>query len=202
MRSNYLVRIPALAALVSILRRVDAFTLRHGADRSTPHSSALQQQQQQHRGSVSCLASSSSKSPVPTETKELSSFESRSVAGPPLHDKPDYESIVGPLGKPVDNLFLRVFRSQLASNVGFDSKLPQSDYQGILEITSELNKKYSDRTEIQKRAQETLRSFFPSWLPGSYAVLFSKPFPAVSLCNTVRFCLRVPSLHSECRFFF
>jgi hypothetical protein len=45
----------------------------------------------------------------------------RTVLGPDLDTKPDYENIHGPLGKTVDGIFLSVFRMQLARHVGVDS---------------------------------------------------------------------------------
>ena len=100
------------------------------------------------------------------------------VAGPPLDDVPDYDNIHGPLGKAIDRLFLRIFRSKMAERVGCDSNLPYDDYQGLMELTAALNARYSDRRQVQAIAQDVLRSLFPSWLPGQYAILFSKPFPA------------------------
>jgi hypothetical protein len=102
------------------------------------------------------------------------------VPGPPADTKPDYEHIVGPLGKPMDNIFLKVFRSKLSEQVGSDSALPATDFKGIIELAATMNKRFTNRLEIQQRAQEVLRALFPSWLPKSYAKLFAKPFPAVS----------------------
>lgn len=102
------------------------------------------------------------------------------VDGPPLETKPNYEELHGPLGETADNLFLEVFRKNMAERVGVDSNLPYDDYQGLMELTSALNARYSNRKEVQQIAQNVLRSLFPSWLPGQYAILFSKPFPAVS----------------------
>mmetsp|Transcript_29148 Transcript_29148/g.84735 ORF Transcript_29148/g.84735 Transcript_29148/m.84735 type:complete len:348 (+) Transcript_29148:56-1099(+) len=102
------------------------------------------------------------------------------VSGPSLDDKPDYENIQGPLGKAIDRLFLRIFRSRMAEKVGVDSELPYDDYQGLMELTAALNARYSDRGQVQAIAQDVLRSLFPSWLPGQYAILFSRPFPAFS----------------------
>lgn len=104
----------------------------------------------------------------------------RTVAGPDLETKPDYENIHGPFGKTLDTLFLKIFRSKMAEKVGVDSSLPKDDYQGLMELASAMNSRYSDRTKVQKIAQEILRSLFPSWLPGQYAILFSKPFPEFS----------------------
>ena len=126
------------------------------------------------------LAWTSASRPSSRSSFPLRAVGTDGVRGPSADDKPDYENIVGPLGRPADQLFTSVFRTQLANNVGFDSPRPKTDYQGIIEITTELNKRFSSRTEIQQRAQATLKSLFPSWLPGSYAVLFSKPFPEVS----------------------
>mmetsp|Transcript_23565 Transcript_23565/g.54815 ORF Transcript_23565/g.54815 Transcript_23565/m.54815 type:complete len:200 (+) Transcript_23565:50-649(+) len=101
------------------------------------------------------------------------------VPGPPQETKPDYENIHGPLGADMDKLFMRVFRSKMVEQVGFDSSLPQDDYSGLMELAAALNARYSNREEVQKRAQAVLCALFPSWMPGSYAKLFSKPFPEV-----------------------
>ena len=102
------------------------------------------------------------------------------VSGPSLDDVPDYENIHGPLGKAVDRLFLCIFRTRMAEKVGCDSNLPYDDYRGLMELAAALNARYSDRRQVQAIAQDVLRSLFPSWLPGQYAILFSKPFPAFS----------------------
>jgi len=102
------------------------------------------------------------------------------IEGPPLETKPDYSNIEGPLGKFIDNLLLRYFRSKMVEKIGIDSKLPQDDFGGIMELTAALNARYSDRRKVQRISQEILSSLFPSWLPGSYAILFSKPFPKFS----------------------
>ena len=81
------------------------------------------------------------------------------VPGPSIETKPDYDNIHGPFGKTLDKVFLKLFRSKLAENIGIDSKLPQDDYQGIMELTTALNSRYSDRTQVQQIAQNTLRTF-------------------------------------------
>ena len=98
----------------------------------------------------------------------------------PTDPKPDYENIHGPLGKQVDDIFLKLFRKKLAENIGIDSNLPQDDYQGIMELTQALNARYSDRNQVQKIAQNVLVSLFPSWLPPQFAILFGRPFPEFS----------------------
>lgn len=77
--------------------------------------------------------------------------------GPDKTTKPDYENIHGPLGKTLDSLFLYVFRSKLAEHVGVDSKLPKTDFAGLMELTAAMNARYSDRAQIQNIAQRTLR---------------------------------------------
>jgi hypothetical protein len=104
----------------------------------------------------------------------------RLVIGPPADTKPDYERIVGPLGKTIDNIFLKVFRAKLAEQVGSDSALPATDFKAITELAATMNKRFTNRLEIQQRAKDVLSAIFPSWLPKSYAILFAKPFPAVS----------------------
>lgn len=100
--------------------------------------------------------------------------------GPDPETKPDYENIHGPLGKELDTLFLKLFRSRLSANIGVDSSLPKDDYSAIIELSAAMNARFSDRREIQKRAQQTLRDLFPTWLPKQYAILFSRPFPQFS----------------------
>jgi hypothetical protein len=105
---------------------------------------------------------------------------SKTVAGPTLETKPDYENIHGPLGPLADKLFLIVFRNQMAKRVGIDSDLPKDDYMGLMELTAAMNARFSDRRQVQLIAQDVLRSLFPSWMPPQYKILFSKPFPQFS----------------------
>lgn len=115
-------------------------------------------------------------------SKLYSSTETRPgfVRGPPIETKPDYDNIHGPMGKAVDDMLLKLFRSKMVESFGFDSSLPQDDYQGLMELIAAANSRYSDRTEVQKMAQETLSKLFPSWMPPQYKVLFSGPFPEFS----------------------
>jgi len=48
-----------------------------------------------------------------------------------------------------------------------------------------MNARYSQRDDIQRIAQDILRSLFPSWLPSSFAWMFAKPFPSVSSIKTM-----------------
>jgi hypothetical protein len=118
----------------------------------------------------------------PDEATKPSSTRTRprTVDGPDEATKPNYENIHGPLGKTLDRIFLTIFRTNMAEKVGVDSSLPNDDYQGLMELSRALVSRFSDRTQVQKIAQDVLRSLFPSWLPGQYAVLFSRPFPKFS----------------------
>ena len=182
---NFSTRTVARAMLLSVLSLTTgacsrvAFTLAFVA--STPQCSRAPT-----RGGrlamVDTSSSSSNTGQEATTTDTSASFSPSPppgfVSGPSLDDVPDYENIHGPLGKAVDRLFLRIFRSRMAEKVGCDSNLPYDDYRGLMELTAALNARYSDRRQVQAIAQDVLRSLFPSWLPGQYAILFSKPFPA------------------------
>lgn len=106
-------------------------------------------------------------------------WSSTTVRGPDPLTKPNYDAIHGPLGPLMDAVFLAVFRHQLSSHTSIHSERPLTEYQGIIEITAEMNRRYR-RDNVQARAQNVLRALFPSWMPSSYAVLFSQPFPAWS----------------------
>ena len=92
-----------------------------------------------------------------TKAKKFNAAKFAVTEGPDLASKPDYENIHGPLGKTLDDIFLYVFRSKLAEHVGVDSKLPKTDFSGLMELTAAMNARYSDRRQIQKIAQQTLR---------------------------------------------
>lgn len=107
-------------------------------------------------------------------------FTEEVVSGPSIETKPQYDNIVGPLGRFMDRIFLVVFRKQLASKTGIDSSRDDTDYLGIIDISLRMNKKFSDRRVVQQKAKEVLIALFPGWLPPAYARLFSRPFPAFS----------------------
>jgi len=103
------------------------------------------------------------------------------VEGPPIETKPDYEQIHGPLGPTIDRLFLTVFRTKMAEQIGtqYDSDLPKDDYQGLMELAGTMNVKY-DKAEVQILSQNILLTLFPSWLPNAFGWMFAKPFPIFS----------------------
>jgi len=112
-------------------------------------------------------------------------FIKTAVPGPSLDTKPDYENIVGPLGRFVDNIFQQVFRDELAQQVmgdGYDDDDDDNNnnnnhvhgdnptipngYAGIVELAARMNQEFAyNRTEIHVRAQTVLRNLFPSWMP-------------------------------------
>jgi len=79
------------------------------------------------------------------------------IEGPPIETKPNYENIHGPLGALLDKVFLSVFRSRMAENIGVDSDLPADDYQGLMELTAAMNARFSEREQVQNIAQNVLR---------------------------------------------
>jgi len=115
---------------------------------------------------------------VPTTAKSPASTATL-VPGPPRETKPDYENIIGPLGRIADRLFLVIFRQKLENITGLSSSYAYDDYQGLIDITRKLNQQFP-QSVVQQRAQQVLISLFPSWMPGSYAQLLSTPFPKFS----------------------
>jgi hypothetical protein len=87
------------------------------------------------------------------------------VQGPSPETKPNYESIVGPLGKFMDKIFMAVFRRELAQQVGKDTHHAQDDYQGIIELAAKMNRQFTNRTDIHIKAEKVLQNLFPSWMP-------------------------------------
>lgn len=103
------------------------------------------------------------------------------VQGPSLETKPDYDEIHGPLGPEMDKLFLRIFRSKMAENIGirYDSDLPYDDYMGLMDLARTMNIVY-EKPKVKELSQDILRSLFPSWLPNAFGWMFARPFPSFS----------------------
>mmetsp|Transcript_13382 Transcript_13382/g.27335 ORF Transcript_13382/g.27335 Transcript_13382/m.27335 type:complete len:416 (+) Transcript_13382:151-1398(+) len=127
-----------------------------------------------------------------------STTTTKTVMGPPPETKPDYASIHGPLGPLADRLFLTIFRLKMASRLANDngnnsnnsnatttaktphSDLPLDDFQGIIELTSQMNSHYRNRTHVQQIAQQVLVSLFPPFILDRYPTWFARPFPEFS----------------------
>eukprot|EP00903_Cladosiphon_okamuranus_P013019 g12147.t1 len=80
----------------------------------------------------------------------------------------------------LDRVLLGLFRSKLAEEVGGDGDVFEPGYDGLMEMIKVLNEKFPSKRQTQEASRRVLKSLFPSWLPASFAVMFSKPFPAFS----------------------
>lgn len=81
--------------------------------------------------------------------------------------------------KPLSKLVLALFRSKMALALnGRDSAEPRGSYEAIVDLTKKLNA--LPPAETAEKTRGILKSLFPSWLPGAFAVLFSKPLPYLS----------------------
>ncbi|CAM9736703.1 unnamed protein product [Chrysoparadoxa australica] len=89
---------------------------------------------------------------------------------PPSYDAAD--------SNPFNAALLGYFRSKLADECGGQS--PTEGYDGLMEMILALNSKFMSQVETQQASRRTLQALFPSWLPGAFAVMFSKPFPGFS----------------------
>ncbi len=82
-------------------------------------------------------------------------------------------------GRPLDYLLYTFFRAKLVDQLGGQDTEPDT-FDGLITLIRRLNTAFPTKRGTQQAAQNILRSLFPSWLPGAFAVLFSKPFPAFS----------------------
>ncbi|CAM9660697.1 unnamed protein product [Ectocarpus fasciculatus] len=82
--------------------------------------------------------------------------------------------------RPLDRILLGLFRSKLAEEVGGDGDAFEPGYDGLMDMIKVLNEKFPSKRKTQEASRRVLKSLFPSWLPASFAVMFSKPFPAFS----------------------
>jgi Beta-carotene isomerase D27-like, C-terminal len=114
----------------------------------------------------------------------------RMVIGTDPMTKPDYDTMIGPLGKFVDILCMTHFRNKLRDQVLMNDKREAdsadpiyygpivTNYTQIVQLAAAMNAKYKTQPQlIQYRAYNVLCNLFPSWLPKWYTILFSKPFP-------------------------
>lgn len=114
------------------------------------------------------------------------SFGDTAVPGPPSDTKPDYDRIVGPLGRFADGVFRDVFRVRLARQVGDDGRdASPPGYAGIVDLAARMNRELSDRTEIHARAQRVLRDLFPSWMPVRTVWMYVCGCVSVTVCSPV-----------------
>ena len=116
------------------------------------------------------------------------SKSSGTIMGPPIDTKPDYSSIHGPMGPLVDSFLMSLFRRKLAEELNRpsnsiqiqDSNCTYDDFNGIIELTSNMNSRYNNKTQIQEIAHRVLVSLFPPFILDRYPTWFARPFPILS----------------------
>lgn len=115
-------------------------------------------------GLVRSAVEGNSSSTVPTEAQDLVPY------------------VPGPL----DDIFLKIFRSKMAEEVGWDS--PKPGYDGLVDIAKKLLLQYRSGEETERATVRVLRSLFPSWLLPLFKQIVA-PFgdgkPAAMLCAQV-----------------
>ncbi|WIA15386.1 hypothetical protein OEZ85_002048 [Tetradesmus obliquus] len=93
----------------------------------------------------------------------------------PAEPVPDYAAIDS---QPLNQVVMALFRRKMVAAIGSDSQL--SGYEAIIDLTRRLNASYSEARQVQLTTRGILNSLFPSWLPGAFKVMFSKPLPEFS----------------------
>ena len=110
------------------------------------------------------------------------------IMGPPIDTKPDYSSINGPMGPLVDSFLMSLFRRKLAEELSRpgnsiqiqDSNCTYDDFNGIIELTTKMNSRFNNKTQIQEIARRVLVSLFPPFILDRYPTWFARPFPIFS----------------------
>lgn len=110
------------------------------------------------------------------------------IMGPPIDTKPDYSSIHGPMGPLVDSFLMSLFRRKLAEELSRpsnsiqiqDSNCTHDDFNGIIELTTKMNSRFNNKTQIQEIARRVLVSLFPPFILDRYPTWFARPFPIFS----------------------
>ena len=126
------------------------------------------------------VAAAESASSSPSNSSPTSTSRPRpQLRSPPL-PPPGWDAQVSLIdSKPLSKLVLALFRSKMALALeGKDSDEPKGSYEAIVDLTKKLNALPPSETTAKTR--NILKSLFPSWLPGAFAVLFSKPLPYIS----------------------
>lgn len=80
--------------------------------------------------------------------------------------------------QPLNQLVMGLFRRKMVAAIGSDSQL--SGYEAIIDLTRKLNSSFPEARQVQEATRGILNSLFPSWLPGAFKVMFSKPLPDFS----------------------
>lgn len=109
---------------------------------------------------------------APSSSSSSSSSSQPLRRAGPASPPPDYAAIdSAPLNRAVMALFRR---KMVAALDGADS--PADGYGAIIDLTRRLNRRYPTARETQLATRGILNSLFPSWLPGAFKVMFSRPF--------------------------
>ena len=113
------------------------------------------------------------------------SKSSGTIMGPPIDTKPDYSSIHGRLGLLVDSFLMSLFQRKLAEELNRPSNSIQIQdsnctYDDIIELTTNMNSRYNNKTQIQEIARRVLVSLFPPFILDRYPTWFAQPFPIFS----------------------
>ncbi|KAL4428507.1 hypothetical protein ABPG75_002596 [Micractinium tetrahymenae] len=97
------------------------------------------------------------------------------VAAGPATPPPDYSAIDA---QPLNRAVYGLFRRRMVQAIGSDSQL--EGYGAIIDLTRRLNAMHASPAGTQEATVGILRSLFPPWLPGAFAVMFSRPMPGLS----------------------
>jgi len=126
---------------------------------------------------------------ITTQIPRIPTYNKRAtIEGPSIDSKPDYTSISGPMGSFVDSVLMSLFRYKLSQRLYHqdntiptpDSKLPLTDFMGIIDLATRMNSQNFNRTTIQTMSQDVMVSLFPSFILDRYPTWFAQPFPAFS----------------------
>ena len=86
--------------------------------------------------------------------------------------------------RPLDAFLMGLFRSKVVAELGIEDTAAPG-FAGLMELVRELNSvggpaPGAGKTATQEAARRVLNSLFPSWLPGAFGYMFSRPFPGFS----------------------
>lgn len=74
---------------------------------------------------------------------------------------------------------MTLFARRLADELGEELSETTVDYSVVMDLIRALSYQYrSDPVALQAAAVRVLDSLFPSWLPGAFAAMFSRPLPS------------------------
>ncbi|GIL64869.1 hypothetical protein Vafri_18715 [Volvox africanus] len=133
-----------------------------------------------HNSCLSCGRTGRATSGVARKPKAIRCSGNREISSTwrdagPTDPAPSYRDIDS---QPVNVVVMALFRRKMVAALGSDSEL--YGYDAIIDLTRRLNSKFRTGAETQEATRAILNALFPSWLPGAFKVMFSKPFPEFS----------------------